>query len=53
MYPGQLPPRVENIIPRRMENIPKMEDEEWKKIGSKRNKILFVAPIIHVTVPEE
>ena len=48
-----MPPRAEKIKPRRMKNIPKIEDEEWKKIGSKRNSILFVAPIIRVTLPEE
>ena len=53
IFPGQMPPRTEKIKPRRMKNIPKIEDEEWKKIGSKRNSILFVAPIIRVTLPEE
>ena len=53
MFPGQMPPRAEKIEPRRMKNIPKIEDEEWKKIGSKRSRILFVAPMIHVTPPEE
>ena len=36
-YLGQLQPRLQEIVPRRMELPPDFSDE-WKKIGSKRSK---------------
>ena len=50
-YPGQLPPRNMKIIPKRIQNIPKLEDEEWKKIRSRRKRTILVAPYIHVSAP--
>ena len=36
---SRLPPRSLCIEPRTMNNVPKAEDEEWKRIGYKRIKI--------------
>ena len=37
LFPGQLPPRHQEIQPRR-EKYPKDFHNDWKKIGSKRTK---------------
>ena len=37
MISGRLPPRPQELLPRRME-LPADFSDEWKKIGSKRSK---------------
>ena len=37
-FPGQLKPRHPEIIPRSMDIRPRIEDEEWRKIGFRRRK---------------
>ena len=40
-YPGQPPPRPPRIAPRRLQLPPTFaQDEEWRRIGSRRNKFL-------------
>ena len=41
MILGQLQPRPQEIVPRRMELPPDFSDE-WKKIGSKRSKFEYL-----------
>lgn len=41
-YPGQIPPRKTKILPRTMENPPRLAEKEWKKITSKRKKIIDI-----------
>ena len=49
-------PRPTEIIPRSMDVRPKIEDEEWRRIGYKRNKYLDVSAKdeenIKTTVPK-
>ena len=40
-FPGQLPPAPPRIAPRRLQLPPTFaQDEEWRRIGSRRNKFL-------------
>ena len=41
-FPGQLEPRYPEIIPRSMDLRPRIEDEEWRNIGFKRRKPLYI-----------
>ena len=41
-FPGQLEPRHPEIIPRSMDLRPRIEDEEWRNIGFKRRKPLYI-----------
>ena len=48
-YPGEQEPRRSLISPRRLD-LPRDFQEDWRKIGSKRNKILtFDEPVTSVT----
>ena len=53
-----MPPREAEILPRTMVNLPKLTDEEWKKIGWKRKKpnitnVTYRLPSIVIVSPVE
>ena len=48
-YPGEQEPRRSLITPRRLD-LPQDFQEDWRKIGSKRNKMVtFDAPVTSIT----
>ena len=44
-FPGTQKPKTEKVLPRRLD-FPKDFSDDWKKIGSKRKKMLQLSPAI-------
>ena len=52
-YPGEQEPRKTQITPRRP-HLPRDFQEDWRKIGSRRNKMMtFDLPSITIVKPED